>query len=181
MTVPRELKLKHVGNDILIASEPVKELSTIGLKSTTLNNINTGNNFDLSSKTGTVKLPCRINLDFDKATDFSLTLSNAAGEKVIIGFDKHNNQYFIDRIHSGKINFQKEFAKKHTAPRFAATDKMNVTLIIDESSVELFADDGLSVMTEIFFPSTPYNKANIRAADNSIKQLQYTPYKSIWP
>lgn len=180
MTIPRDLKLKHVGNDILVASEPVKELKAIELKSTNIDNINAGNGFDLASKTGTVKLPCRIDLNFDKSTDFSLTLSNSAGEKVIIGYDKSNNQYFIDRTNSGKKDFQKDFAGKHTAPRFVTTDKMDVTLIIDESSVELFADEGLSVMTEIFFPSTPYDKVNIQAG-TSIKKIQYTPYKGIWP
>lgn len=181
MTIPRDLKLKHVGSDILVVSAPVKELKTIELKSTSIDNINAGNGFDLSSKTGTVKLPCRIDLDFDKSTDFSLTLSNSAGEKLIIGYDKSNNQYFIDRTNSGKKDFQKDFAGKHIAPRFITANKMDVTLIIDESSVELFADDGLSVMTEIFFPSTPYDKVNIQAAGNSIRKIKYTPYKSIWP
>ena len=180
MTIPRDLRIKHVGNDILVASEPVKELKAIELKSTTIDNINAGNGFDLASKTGPVKLPCRIDLDLDKSTEFSLTLSNSAGEKLIIGYDKSNNQYFIDRTNSGKKDFQKDFGGKHTAPRFVTADKMDVTLIIDESSVELFADEGLSVMTEIFFPSTPYDKVNIQAG-NSIKKIQYTPYKSIWP
>jgi fructan beta-fructosidase len=181
MTIPRDLKLKHVGNDILIASEPVKELSAIELKSIKLDNISTDNGFDLSSKTGSIKLPCRIDLDFDKITDFGLTLSNNAGEKIIIGFDKQNNKYFIDRTNSGKEDFQKDFAGKHIAPRFVTTEKMDVTLIIDESSVELFADDGLSVMTEIFFPSTPYNKINIHSAGKLvITQIKYSALKSIW-
>ncbi len=180
MTIPRELKIKHAGGNIYVASDPVKELNAIALKTITLDNIKTGSNFDLASKTGSINLPCRINLDFDKATDFSLILSNASGEKLVIGFDKQSNQYFIDRTNSGKTDFNKDFAAKHTAPRLINAGKMNVSLVVDESSVELFADDGLSVMTEVFFPSSPYNKVSIRA-DNSIKQLQYTPYKSIWP
>ena len=120
-----------------------------------------------------------LDIDFDKTTDFSLTLSNDAGEKLVIGFDKQNNQYFIDRTNSGQTGFQKDFAGKHTAPRFVNADKMDVSLIIDESAVELFADEGLSVMTETFFPSTPYNKVNIQAG-NSIKKLEYISMQSIW-
>ncbi|MFT4152716.1 glycoside hydrolase family 32 protein [Parafilimonas sp.] len=180
MTIPRDISLKKINNTWLAASEPSKELKAIELKTISLNNIKTGNGLDLSSKTGNIQLPCRINLNFDKAADFSLTLSNTAGEKIIIGFDKQNNQYFIDRSNSGKTDFQKDFAAKHTAPRFINTDAMNISLIIDESAVELFADDGLSVMTSIFFSSAPYNKAGIQA-DEMIKRLEYVPYKSIWP
>lgn len=179
MTIPRDLVLKNINNDWQVASEPSKELSKIELKGVTLNALKINDGFDLASKTGTVKLPCRINLSFEKAADFSLTLSNTAGEKIIIGFGKQYNRYFIDRTNSGKTDFQKDFAGKHTAPRFVSAGKMDVSLIIDESSVELFADEGLSVMTEVFFPSMPYDKINIQSAE-TIKNLQYIPLKGIW-
>jgi fructan beta-fructosidase len=49
-----------------------------------------------------------------------------------------------------------------------------MTLIVDVASVELFADNGLTVMTEIFFPSQPFNKISFRSSANaSIKELSY--------
>lgn len=58
---------------------------------------------------------------------------------------------------------------------------MDISLIIDVSSVELFADDGLSVMTEIFFPSKPYNQVNIQSTENiSVKKISYVHLRSIW-
>ena len=77
----------------------------------------------------------------DNAKDFSVVLSNELGEEMIIGYSKAQNQYYIDRTKSGKTDFQKDFGKKHTAPRFIQKGNMNVTLFIDESSVELFADN----------------------------------------
>jgi fructan beta-fructosidase len=181
MTLPRELKVKHVGNDIFITSQPVTELNKIESRLITFQDVLVNKNLDLSAKTGKVELPCRLNLDFEKATDFSLILSNDVEEKLVIGYDKKQNQYFIDRTKSGKVNFQKEFAGKHFAPRLADTDKMNISLIIDVSSVELFADDGLSVMTEIFFPSKPYNQISIQSSESiSVKKLEYTHLNSIW-
>jgi hypothetical protein len=45
----------------------------------------------------------------------------------------------------------------------------------------LFADDGLSVMTEIFFPSKQYNQINFQSSgDVSIKRLEYAALNSIW-
>jgi fructan beta-fructosidase len=114
----------------------------------------------------------------DQATDFSIVLSNNLGEEVQVGFDKAANQYFIDRTKSGKIDFNKEFAARHFAPRFSVNPKMNMTLVIDVSSVELFADDGLSVMTEIFFPNKPFDQVRIASPGKAvIKQLEYSALK----
>jgi len=181
MTIPRELKLRHAGKDLLIASEPVVELSKIQSKPIVVSNLKAANSFDVAGKTGKIKFPCRINLSMDEIKDFSLAISNEIGEELSIGFDKRRNQYFIDRSKSGKTDFQTEFAIRHAAPRFTVNSKMNLSLLIDASSIELFADDGLTVMTEIFFPSKPYNQIYIQSADSAvIKKLEYMSLKSIW-
>ena len=102
-------------------------------------------------------------------------------EKVVVGYDKKTNKYFIDRTNSGKTDFEKGFAAKHTAPRFSDKRYVDLTLIIDNASIELFADNGLSVMTEIFFPNALLSQIAIQSADNfRIKSLQYNKLKSIW-
>ena len=182
MTIPRELKLKHIGKDILIASQPVRELSKIQSTPIIISNLKINNSIDIGSKTGSIKFPCRMNFNTEEIKDFSLIISNDKGEELVIGYDKNQNQYFIDRTKSGKTDFQKEFAGRHLAPRFTNNNKMNISLIIDVSSVELFADDGLTVMTEIFFPNQPYNQIHIESPDNIvIKKLEYINLKSIWP
>ena len=138
--------------------------------------------FDLSQKAGISPFPVALILAWKSLTDFSLIMSNDSNEKVVIGYDKKQNQYFVDRTNSGKINFQKNFAAKHVAPRLIEADRMNISLIVDVSSVELFADDGLSVMTEIFFPSKQYNQISIQSSTGAtIKKLEYASLNSIWP
>ena len=105
---------------------------------------------------------------------FSISLLNEQGEEIEIGYDKKNNQYFIDRIRSGKTDFQKDFAARHTASRFAVSPKMTLSLLIDVSSVELFADGGLTVMTAVFFPNLPFNKMTLQSTNSTfIKSLEY--------
>ena len=103
------------------------------------------------------------------------------GEELIIGFDKIQNKYFIDRTRSGKTNFQADFAARHFAPRFTTNAKMDISLLIDISSVELFADGGLTVMTEIFFPNETFSQVSIQSADNALmKKLEYIKLNNIW-
>jgi fructan beta-fructosidase len=180
-TLPRELKLVHNGKDLLIASQPVKELSKIQTKPVIVQNFRVSNDIDLAKKTGGVKFPCRLNINLEEVKDISFIIANDDGEELVIGYDKDKNQYFIDRSRAGQADFHKEFAARHVAPRFTGKSKMNISLLIDVSSVELFADDGLTVMTSVFFPSKPYNKIIVRSADAAnIKKLEYISFKSIW-
>jgi fructan beta-fructosidase len=179
MTIPRDLKLKQADNVVLVASTPSRELMKILSKPVSVQNLVIQNSLDLSTKVRQVSIPCRIDLSMDKAADLSIVLSNDMGEEVVIGFDKTANQYYIDRTKSGKVDFHKDFAARHVAPRFTTESKMDMTLVIDVASVELFADDGLSVMTEIFFPNKPYNKIHLRSADGAvIRKMDYAQLKS---
>ena len=180
-TLPRELLLKHVGDKTLVASTPVKELSVIYSKSKVIENLTLNGKIDLFDKLGLSQFPCRINLTFEKTDDFTLTVQNKKGEELVIGYDKMHNQYFIDRSASGKVDFEKGFGAKHVAPRFSNNTDIKISLVIDESSVELFADDGLTTMTEIFFPNAPYNKINLQSTSIlKIKKLEYIKLNSIW-
>ena len=58
---------------------------------------------------------------------------------------------------------------------------MDFTLVIDDASVELFADEGLSVMTSIFFPTKNYTNISINSNDGFVvKTLTYTKMNPIW-
>lgn len=180
LTVPRDLGIEKVGDKFLVTSTPVRELAAIAGKTVTLKNINAAN-YDLGKSTGTITGPFKLDMTSDKIESFSFTFSNASGENVVVGYDKESNNYFIDRSRSGKVDFEKGFAKRHTAPRFSTKEQMDLTLIADNASVELFADNGLSVMTAIFFPNALFSNIGIRASNNfSIHSLQYTNMKSIY-
>jgi fructan beta-fructosidase len=181
MTLPRELSIKHVGDEVFVVSRPVKELDKIEEKRRISSEVMVTKSLDITKETDNVKFPCRLNLSLETIKDFSVILSNNIGEELVIGFDKKKNQFYIDRTRSGKTNFQKDFAGKSTAPRFINSQKLNLSLIFDESSVELFGDDGLTVMTSIFFPDKPYDKMKISSPGSLlIKKLEYLELLSIW-
>ena len=181
MTIPRELKLTEAEGKMRVASLPVSEISTLQKAGLTRNNLPPEELFDLASKFNATKIPCIIKLSLDSVKDFSFVLSNDAGEKLVIGYDMANNQYYIDRTKSGIVGFHKDFASVDKAPRFLKTSNLDLTLVIDVSSVELFADKGLSVLTSIFFPGTPYNKITFTAPGGlAIKELAFTELKSAW-
>jgi fructan beta-fructosidase len=180
MTVPRELSLKKMNAKYFVASTPIVELNKLAQKEFKSQNIN-ASRFDLTSKAGRLTGPAQLKITSDKLEDFSITLSNSLGQNLVIGFDQSNNTYFIDRRNSGKVNFEKDFAAKHTAPRFVSGENFDLTLVMDDASVELFADNGLTVMTEIFFPNQKFSNMIIESKNKlQIKSLQLTTLRSIY-
>ncbi|MXV53168.1 glycoside hydrolase family 32 protein [Pedobacter sp. HMF7647] len=181
MTIPRELSLKKEGQNILVASTPVKELGVITTgKSVSLSKLDIGKG-DLSDKTGSLPGQFELKITGKLLKDFSLELSDVNGEKLKIGFDSKVNAYYIDRVNSGQTDFNKEFAARHTAARLTAGKAFDLTLIVDRASVELFADNGLTVMSSIFFSKQPFTKLSATAEESLlVDELRITPLKSIW-
>jgi fructan beta-fructosidase len=182
MTIPRELTIIHIGDKMYVTSQPVSEISEIESKSNVVNNFIIQKNFDLADLAKEVIIPYRIRLELPEITNFSLLLTNDSKDTLTIGYDKMRNQYFIDRRSSGKVDFQKDFPGIHVAPRISVNPKIELELIVDVSSVELFADKGVTSMTEIVFPSTPYQRIKILTTKEiSVNKLEYTQLTSIWP
>tara|TARA_B100001989_G_scaffold42735_1_gene26515 strand:- start:695 stop:865 length:171 start_codon:yes stop_codon:yes gene_type:complete len=52
--------------------------------------------------------------------------------------------------------------------------------ILDKSSIELFYDDGISVMTEIFFSNSPYEtlSLNYLGSGSSLKKFKLQEIKN---
>lgn len=181
MTIPRKLSIKTVSNSDYLVSEPVEQLDKILGKTTTLNNTEMKQNLDLTSKADAKSGLYKLQFSSKNIQDFSIVLSNDAQESFVIGYDQKTNQYYTDRTKSGKVDFEKGFATKHFAPRIATGSATSLTLLVDHTSAELFADDGLTCLTTIFFPKQPYNHINLKSSKIfQIEQLDFTSIQSIW-
>ena len=169
MTVPRDLAIEKLGDKYLVRSIPVPELDVLSSSAMKLENIN-ARNFDLTEKTGKLKGPAKLSLQGAELGEFTITLSNESGQRVVIGYDAGAKQYFIDRRESGNIDFEKGFAGRHIAPRVSSKQDLDITLVIDVSSVELFADNGLTAMTQVFFPDSLFTTITIQSPGNLLIQ-----------
>lgn len=176
-TLPRELSIKHENGELALAAEPIQGFDKLQGKATFLKTEPS----DLTEQIKDFSNKFILKITMQDLKDFSLKLSNDLGNELIIGYDKENNSYLIDRTKSGKIDFEPGFAKKVTAPRIAIAKNADIKLVIDESSAELFADGGLTNITSIFFPNKPYTRLTLQNNDGMvIKSLTYSPLKSIW-
>jgi fructan beta-fructosidase len=162
-TIARELSIESVGNDLFLRSIPVKEMSPLLKPVYTKANIATGKELNLSPYVKPLNGKLKLDLGLAKSA-MNITFENSEGNQLVIGYDEKNNNYFIDRSKSGDTSFEKGFAKKHLAPRISTSKILKLSLVLDETSVELFSDNGLTVMTDIFFPKSSWNTLKIRTS-----------------
>lgn len=176
-TLPRKLALRKMNGSYFLASQPIKEINSLITYTKKVSNSNSFGYCD----TVPAGAPFKINLSTYATASFSIIVSNTAGEKIVIGYDKEGGQYYIDRSGSGKTEFVKGFAGKHVAPRISRVDKIDMSIFVDASSVELFADGGLTVMTDIVFPSKPYEVIKLQPDKPQVVQtFTISKLKSIW-
>ena len=90
----------------------------------------------------------------------TITLSNDKGEKVVMNYDAKAETFSMDRTKSGKMDFSKDFAAVTKAPTYGKISQLRI--FIDKSSIEALDADGKMAMTNLVFPSKPYNKVTVK-------------------
>jgi len=181
MTIPRELALKSINNKIVLTSLPVKELNSLIENSTGKKQVVIRNKINLTRNLPHPNKQYKLSFNSAQIRQYAITLSNNIGEEITFGYDSKANEYYINRLHSGDASFSKVFAGVFKAPRLATDQQHDLTLIIDEASVELFADQGLTAMTATFFPKTPFTHLEIESEERfKLERFKIWEMKSIW-
>lgn len=90
----------------------------------------------------------------------TITLANDKGEQVVMTYDEKSRTFAMDRTKSGQKEFSDDFAALTVAPVHGKMSQLR--LFIDRSSIEAFNADGKMAMTNLVFPTKPYNKVLVK-------------------
>lgn len=90
----------------------------------------------------------------------TITLSNDKGEQVVLTYDEKSRTFAMDRTKSGLKDFSDEFAALTVAPVHGKLSQLR--LFIDRCSIEAFASDGTMAMSNLVFPTKPYNRVTVK-------------------
>ena len=185
-TLPREMGLfSGADGQLYLSSAPSPELLAMRAKPLT-----SASHMSVGNKPRTFALPaandgiCEITLEIDpaKSSEVALTIGNKANESVTVTYDAAARTISFDRRNSGLTDFSKDFPAVTTAPLFTADRTVSLRIYVDRSSIELFADDGRSVMTNTVFPTSPYTTLSLsssggKAEIRNLKIYPLTPSK----
>lgn len=129
--------------------------------------------FSAGTRGRTVALPselCEIDMRFTarKGSKVTVRLSNDLGEHADLVYD--GKSYLFDRSGSGKVDFSSDFTVPTSAPAYPSSEQ-HIRMILDVSSIEMFDAEGWWAMTNLVYPTVPFNKAEV-ISDNGICRVK---------
>lgn len=112
-----------------------------------------------------------------------LNLCVGGTNKVVVGYDASASNVFLDRRASGNISFSPMFPNIVAAPLPRPPQQsIQFHIFVDQSSIEIFVNDGQAVLTSLIFPD-PANlgvQAFSAPGPTTLQTLRAWPLSSIW-
>lgn len=171
MTLPRRLTLRAVEGELVLAQRPV--LGELPAATLDITDQPLSGRLDLPGSFPTA----RVRLVVDPGTATGLTLEVRAGEerRTAVRVDLRRQTIALDRTRSGDA-VGESFLGIHEAPRMA-TGPVELDVVVDVASVEVFADGGAVVLTDLVFPSRSDDRMAVVAEGGgcTIRSLVVTP------
>lgn len=178
-TFPRALSLIQTPDGLRLKSEPVEQLDLLRsdtIYTPAINTINSPWRSEIIEAMTRGAYIIELELE-DIKKSWKLTLLNDEDEFVALGFNAATNEVYLDRKNSGITNFSHHFASDNQVGVLAGNEfAKTATILVDHSSVELFINNGRMVLTDLIYPSSPYNHLvlNPEGSSLTIKKLQVT-------
>jgi sucrose-6-phosphate hydrolase SacC (GH32 family) len=163
MTIPRKLSLRKTDSGLRLFQEPTDSLSQLRKGKIELVNESVDqlyNVLQLSDISNQHTFQLTANMNAGTAREIGWRLLREDGTATTIGYDTSKKTLFIDRTHSGNVAFSPDFPARMEAP-LRITGSLDLTILVDRCSVEVFADHGRVAMTSLVFP--PQNARRIEA------------------
>jgi len=186
-SVPRTIALKKFPEGIRLVQEPIpalKELRTDGVQFT--NKIINGTEDIRGFKPG--KNTYEIEAIFNTRTSsvFGFNFFVGEGRKLKVSYDPKLSSLCADRTNCtdflSNTEFTKKFAVKMFAPVKPEGNLLKLHIFVDQSSIEIFTNQGKEVLSLVTFPSPAQTGIEVFSEKGRTKLLSFRGWKisSIW-
>ncbi|MEE1232998.1 MAG: GH32 C-terminal domain-containing protein [Phocaeicola sp.] len=192
--LPRELSLYTKDGEVYMAANVVKETEGLRKETRKVDNFSLTGEQTVSDVVAAQECAFEVEMDVTpgKANTVGFDLMNAKGEKTKIYLDMKAGRVVMDRTESGlvafgekaephfkenhdrrkteSVNYVNDFALGTWAPLSLCEGKTyHLNVFVDKCSVEIFVDGGRIAMTNLVFPTVPYNALRFYAEGGEAK------------
>ncbi len=181
MTLPRKLSLALINNDYVLQNSPVTSFKKL-LKTEYSNELVAIEKNKKTTLNYTSLNQSEIDFEVENK-NLELVFYNDEKDSLKVSYDEKSNQFLIDRMHSGIIDFEENFASQphKTILKNLTSKTKNYKIILDQSSIEIFLNNGVYSFTEQIFPKKPYNHLSIKTDEGlELKKFKISAIPSIW-
>jgi fructan beta-fructosidase len=184
-SLPRKMELTQTDEGLRLKQTPVS-LNSIRDHSEKISFNNTviseDSNLLSNLSEDTFEMIAEFDVSDTKATEFGFQVRKGATEYTTIGYDVANKQLFVDRTNSGSFDYGSNVVGNHEGSLNISNGTVKMHIFIDRSAVEVFGNNGETVITDQIFPNPSSKGLKIYSKDGdvSLKSLEIYPLKSIW-
>jgi fructan beta-fructosidase len=184
-SIPRVLKLRRFSQGIRLIQEPIAELRALRGRHVAIEDqsIAAANRILQSKKVRGDTLEIEASIAPGGATQFGLQVRKGASEETTIGVDRAKSELFVDRTRSGDTGFDSKFPGRQIAPlNIVKGQPVQLHIFVDRCSVEVFADHGERVVSDLVFPSLSSEGIELYSSGGEAKivKLDIWNLKSAW-
>ncbi len=176
MSVPREISLTNTPDGYRLVQTPVSLAGRRG-KPTNKTNLTVSGPMPLDFTGESYELEAEIALG--SAKQVSILLLKSGDETSTLTYDAATSTLSFDRTKSGNVGFSDRFPSVESVVVKPQKGTLRLHLLVDASIVEIFANDGQQVMTELVFPTKHEGKLELQSVGGSavFKTLMIWPIK----
>jgi fructan beta-fructosidase len=173
-SVPRALSLRRLPEGVRLTQAPVAELRALRV---------THEPLEFASGAA---LPGSAEIEFEvrrgAAGDAGLRLVNSVGEEVVIGVSTARPEVFVDRRRSRATPFHPAYPERQAGPVRWRDDVVRLRVLFDRTTLEVFANDGETVLSERVYPTRPLDRIELLAGSGGlVTPVRLWPLRPVWP
>ena len=155
MTFPRKLALRTTADGLRLIQLPSDAITKLHKQPFTrlIGTEKEVNKYLAGHNRGDKMVDINSTITLGDARKAGLRLLSGDGSYTEVGYDLERQELFVDRTNSGETGFSQDFPARVSAPlQLTNPAQMQVRILVDRNSIEVFAEHGRLVMTELVFP-----------------------------
>lgn len=188
ISIPRELTLRTNSEDkIRVFQEPISEIETIRATEDKMDSFEINGEFQIEDFSG-ISYEFELEASWDELDEFGIRLRQSEEEETVVGIDLNSNTVYLDRTNAGldqlidRNGEEFQFGRKFEADFNSDKNDVIIRGFVDESSIEIFVDNGEIVFTNLIYSETTSNGIELFANNGTlnIESLRLNHLHSIW-
>jgi fructan beta-fructosidase len=153
LSLPRRLSLKPTVNGIKLFQQPIPELTILRGPHSHWHNITLLPTANLLQTVKCELFEICAEFQINPAVEsFGLRVRVGDHQATTIGYNVQQRKIFVDRTSSGQSSFNPGFARVHFTELASIDGIIRLQIFVDRSSVEVFCNDGVVVISDSIFP-----------------------------
>ncbi|AJY75874.1 glycoside hydrolase family 32 protein [Paenibacillus beijingensis] len=175
MTVPREIGLGSLADgSVILVQKPVHELERARVPVLELENVSREeaeealSALQLESYEVTAVVPA--------GSTFAFKVRKGGRIETVVGVEASRGEVYVDRTKSGLHQFHEHFSGVHAAKLQSPGKTLDLRIFMDLSSVEVFANDGQAVITDLIYPNADSTEISLVSDEERFKLYSLSVY-----